>query len=106
MRFLSLNRLYLFMIRKSYLVFLLIGLACIHNSYSANRYWVSSGSSNWNNSNNWAVSSNGAKGATVPTIGDIACFVANNVGNCSIDMTVSVDGFLISGYTGIKNPST
>lgn len=70
--------------------------------FSANRYWVGSSSSNWNNTNNWSASSGGASGASVPGAADLVIFdgAGGLNGNCDVDANVNVLGFQISGYSG------
>ncbi len=88
--------------RKSVLTLLFVAIAFSIPAFSANRYWVSSGASNWNNTGNWSASSGGASGASVPGAGDVAIFDGTGGlnGNCSIDMNVSVSGILMNGYSG------
>ncbi|MBS1490953.1 MAG: T9SS type A sorting domain-containing protein [Bacteroidetes bacterium] len=70
---------------------------------AANRYWISSGAGNWNNTANWSAASGGAGGASVPGAGDVAIFdgAGGKNGNCTFDMAPSVGGMsVITSYTG------
>ncbi|MCC7299067.1 MAG: choice-of-anchor D domain-containing protein [Bacteroidia bacterium] len=69
---------------------------------AANRYWVSSSTSNWNNTSNWSASSGGTSGASVPGAADVAIFdgASGLNGNCNVDANVNVQGFQITGYSG------
>ena len=69
-------------------------------AHAANRYWVASSASNWNNVSNWSTSSGGSGGASVPGSADIAIFSSNRNGNCTLDMAPVVAGITVSGYTG------
>jgi hypothetical protein len=72
----------------------------------ADRYWVGTGSTNWNNINNWAYTSGGAGGAGVPGFGNDVYFDSGN-GNCTIDANVNIKSLSISpGYTGDFNASS
>jgi len=66
------------------------------------RYWVKGISSNWDNTNNWSLSSGGISGASIPDSSKIAVFNNGGNGDCFIDATVSVNGFRIdSDYTSV-----
>jgi len=80
---------------------ILIFLFSYTNSYSANRFWISGGAANWNNTANWSTTSGGASGASVPVNIDIAIFNGAGLGSCTIDAAANVLGFSIAtGYTG------
>ena len=65
-----------------------------------NEYWISSISSNWNNSSNWSLSSGGLSGAPVPGIGSIVIFDGSGGGSCLIDTSVSINSlYITSDYT-------
>ncbi|MGA2958624.1 MAG: hypothetical protein ABSF48_23215, partial [Thermodesulfobacteriota bacterium] len=64
------------------------------------RYWVASSASNWNNTSNWSTTSGGSGGSSVPGSSDDVHFDSSTVANCSIDATVNVNSFTISGYSG------
>lgn len=66
----------------------------------AQRYWVASESSNWNNAANWSATSGGAGGASVPTAGEPVFFNASGNGNCILDLNVVVNGLSTNGYMG------
>ncbi len=77
---------------------LLIG--CI-SAASAQRFWVASTASNWNNTANWSTTSGGPGGASVPSPADVVTFNATRNGNCTIDIPVTIAGITVNGYTGI-----
>ncbi len=89
-------------------VLLLISFLSIYlGSQGASRYWVSSGSSNWNNTANWSATSGGAGGQSVPGSADAVYFNGSGVGNCALDANVSVTTFTIStGYSGTITQNT
>jgi hypothetical protein len=69
-------------------------------SFSANRYWIGL-TGNWNNILNWSNTSGGLPCMAVPGSADVAVFDGNNLFNCTIDVSTSVSGILISNlYTG------
>ena len=82
--------------------FLTIWICCFSAQQlgAANRYWVASSSSNWNNSSNWSTYSGGSGGASVPGSYDVAYFTAARNGNCNINTAVNVRGINIAGYSG------
>jgi len=69
------------------------------NTAAADRYWISSSSSNWNNTANWSTSSGGASGASVPGSSDVVYFDANGTGECTLDMNATVDAVNMSAGT-------
>ena len=71
---------------------------------AANRYWIASAASNWNNVANWSTSSGGAGGASIPGFSDIVYFDANGTGTCTLDVNASVDAVIMSA--GTLNTST
>src|SRR5579871_1641764 len=77
-------------------------LLCVSNTTTAaNRFWIAATSSNWNNSANWATTSGGAGGATVPGTLDAAVFDGNGLGNCTFNINVSVTSINVkAAYTG------
>jgi hypothetical protein len=69
--------------------------------HAANRFWIATTASNWNNPANWSNSSGGAGGASVPGSNDAVTFNLNGRGNCIINVPVSVKSITIAlGYTG------
>ncbi|MFT6801746.1 MAG: hypothetical protein ACJA2N_000929 [Salibacteraceae bacterium] len=81
----------------------LLAIICIFiglQTNAANRYWVSDTTGNWNNNLNWATSNNGTPGASIPSSGDRVYFNSNGTGNCDVDINVSIDGFISTGYAG------
>ena len=89
---------------KLILPFLLLGLSVLmsFNATAANRFWVSSVASNWNNTANWSNVSGGAGGFSVPGAGDNVTFTNARVGNCTINIPVTVLSITVNaGYTGI-----
>ncbi len=86
--------------RISTLMLILIGLAS--NLQAANRFWIATSPSNWNNEANWSVSSGGAGGASVPGSSDRAIFDGLSTGTCSLDMDTEVRGLdLRDDFSGI-----
>ena len=82
------------------LLFLFLSLS-LTSSYAANRYWVASSSSNWNNTSNWSTSSGGSGGASVPSTGDYVYFTVAGQGDCILDTPAAFDGITIySNYSG------
>src|SRR5690606_22535801 len=45
---------------------------------------------NWSNAANWSTVSGGIGGASVPSVSDTAYFDGNGIGNCVLDISVSV----------------
>ena len=72
---------------------------CI-SAASAQRFWVASTASNWNNSANWSTTSGGPGGASVPGPSEVVTFNATRNGNCTIDIPVTIAGITVNGYTG------
>ena len=91
------------MLSKLYRVLLLGAMlfSIANIAHAQNRYWVSSSSSNWNNTANWSTNSAGTGGASVPTTGNVAIFngVGGN-GTCNLDIAPTVAGISMSGYSG------
>ena len=68
---------------------------------AANRFWVAAGASNWNNTANWSNASGGAGGFSVPVAADVVTFDGGGLGNCTIDLPVSITSFATTAaYTG------
>jgi hypothetical protein len=89
---------------RLFLAILLFLLLHTLPSHAASRYWVSVLGGNWNSAN-WASTSGGLPLASVPGAGDDVFFdgggLGLDVGNCTINATVSVASLTISaGYTG------
>ncbi|HRG58857.1 MAG TPA: hypothetical protein PK323_07835, partial [Bacteroidia bacterium] len=85
------------------LILLLFLMQLSIKNYAANRFWIATTASNWNSTANWSTTSGGAGGASIPGNADVAIF--NNLanGDCNINTNVNVQGFTISGYSGIIN---
>ena len=82
-------------------IFRLLLLLCIGEmGIAAPRFWVSSAASNWNNTANWSATSGGVGGVAVPVAADVVTFDGNGLGNCSINVNVSITSISVSGYTG------
>ncbi len=65
-----------------------------------NRYWVTGGDGNWNNTNNWSSTSGGASGASVP-IGEIAHFNASSgAGTSTVSAAQTCGDLDFTGFTG------
>src|ERR1700733_13609222 len=80
---------------------LTILIALSHVAKGSPRFWVSAISSNWNNTANWSATSGGAGGASVPGTNDDVTFDNTNIGNCTINMPISVTSITVAGYSGI-----
>jgi hypothetical protein len=84
--------------------YLLIAIAFytgFSNTLSAqSRFWVAGAAGNWNDTNNWSAASGGAPGASVPGAGNLAVFDANGSGNCILDISPTIAGITVNGYTG------
>lgn len=65
-----------------------------------NRFWIAASPGNWNDPANWSTTSGGAGGASVPGAGNTAIFNANGQGNCTLDISPTVNGITVNGYTG------
>jgi hypothetical protein len=72
----------------------------------ANRYWVASTTSNWNNTSNWSTTSGGSGGASVPGSSDDVIFDSNGSGSCNVDSNVDVLSFNFASYAGTFSAST
>lgn len=82
----------------------LIFLSFSFQSNAANRFWVATApvGGNWSNTANWSNASGGAGGFSVPVAGDAVIFDGGGLGNCTIDMAVSVGTITVNAaYTGI-----
>ena len=66
------------------------------------RYWVGNGmNTEWNLASNWAASSGGVGGASVPLSSNDVTFDGNGLGNCFLDDFVFALSFAVtSGYSG------
>ena len=84
---------------KQLITILTVILTTFSTVFSANFYWVASSSSNWNNAANWSTTSGGAGGAGVPGNADFVYFNSNGLGNCVVDINVTIEGVSINGYT-------
>gem|GEM_PF-2190335 len=67
---------------------------------AANRFWVASGTGNWDDTANWSSTSGGAGGASVPNGGDNAIFNGQGLGHCLLNSSVAVGSLKLDGYTG------
>lgn len=67
----------------------------------ANRYWVTGGTGNWNDTSNWSTSSGGASGASVPGSSDAALLDANSgAGTVTLDISPDIQTLTCTGFTG------
>jgi len=83
------------------LLYLLVFASLSYSSHAANRFWVAAGPSNWNNTANWSNVSGGAGGFSVPVAGDNVSFDGGGLGNCTIDVAVTVATITVNAaYTG------
>jgi hypothetical protein len=86
--------------KKLILVFILLPVSALL-SRAANRYWVATSPSNWNNTANWSTTSGGIPGASVPGPLDIAFFSPGSIQNCLLNINVTIAGIRMQvGYTG------
>lgn len=87
---------------RSYRSLLFIALSLLGLQLrAANRFWISPTPSNWNNTANWATTSGGAGGASVPGAADNVTFDNNGIGNCTIDIAVDINKITVAAsYTG------
>lgn len=90
--------------KKTTFKLILTGLLCIFAKgiLAADRYWIATGTSNWNNTANWSLTSGGIGGASVPGASDIAIYngAAGSNGNCNLDIAPTIAGMTSSGYSG------
>ncbi|HVS96380.1 MAG TPA: T9SS type A sorting domain-containing protein [Puia sp.] len=85
----------------AYRTLLFSTLLTLSQQLHAARFWVAATASNWNNSANWATTSGGAGGASVPGPTDAVNFDGGGLGNCTIDVPVSITKITVSAaYTG------
>ncbi len=85
---------------KHFFTFVFLFYSCLAFSAS-NRYWVAGSTANWNNTANWATTTGGAGGASVPGTADAVIFDGNGLGSCNIDINASVTSInMSSAYTG------
>ena len=76
---------------KRNIFFLAIFILLFSNITSAaDRYWIASTASNWNNTANWSATSGGSGGATVPGVSEIARFDGGGLGDCQFDINIIV----------------
>lgn len=67
----------------------------------ANRYWVTGGTGNWNSTTNWATTSGGASGASVPGSSDAALLDASSgAGTVTLDISPTIQTLTCTGFTG------
>jgi hypothetical protein len=77
-------------------------VACIFAAtpaLAADRYWVPAGSGNFGDTNNWAASSGGASGQSVPTASD-NCFFDGSSGTGTVIVNASARDCLALNQTG------
>jgi hypothetical protein len=67
----------------------------------AARFWVTGGTGNWNDTTNWASTSGGASGASVPGSADTAALDANSgAGTVTLDISPTIQTLTCTGFTG------
>jgi hypothetical protein len=67
----------------------------------ANRFWVTGGTGNWNDTSNWSATSGGASGASVPGSSDAALLDASSgAGTVTLDISPVIQTLNCSGFTG------
>lgn len=87
-----------------FLLIISVNLILASGAMAAQRYWVATTASNWNNTANWSNVSGGAGGFSVPGVGDVANFDGNGPGDCNVDIAVSIARLDVGPYTGPPNP--
>ncbi len=86
---------------KEFKVLALFLLLVATNSPAANRYWIANTAGSWHDPANWATTSGGAGGSSIPNLADIAVFDVNGSGDCIISADMMVDGLhMLSGFAG------
>ena len=66
----------------------------------ADRYWLGTTSTSFNNTANWSTSSGGSGGASIPTDSDTAIYDANSSANCDLDVNRTLNILKVeSGFT-------
>lgn len=77
--------------KKIFLLSLVIFLLFSADAFAGKRWWISTTTSNWNNTGNWSsVSATGASGAAVPGTSDTIYFTSSKTGQCTLDVAASV----------------
>jgi hypothetical protein len=68
----------------------------------ATRYWVSGGTTtNWSDTSNWAATSGGTRGVSVPGSADTVFFnAASGSGTATVDSNVTIQTLTMTGFTG------
>ena len=62
------------------------------STQAADRFWLGSSTSNFNDAANWSATSGGSSGASVPGSSDVAYFDGSSSGNCDLNVNVNVKG--------------
>ena len=89
------------------LFFLILLFLCTSNVYDADRFWVSGGDGNWNNTNNWSTSSGGSSGASVPGTADDAKFDGNSgTGTATLNVAGDILSIDFTGFGGTFDHSS
>jgi hypothetical protein len=67
----------------------------------AARFWVTGGDGNWNSTTNWAATSGGASGESVPGSADTAALDANSgAGTVTLDISPDIQTLTCTDFTG------
>lgn len=67
----------------------------------AARFWVAGGTGLWSSTTNWAATSGGSSGASVPGLGDTATFDASSgAGTATVDSNITIQTLTTTGFTG------
>jgi hypothetical protein len=67
----------------------------------AARFWVTGGTGSWNSTTNWAATSGGASGASVPGSADTATLDASSgAGTVTLDISPDIQTLTCTGFTG------
>ena len=93
--------------KKIILSTLVAVLLCVLNLHAGKRWWISTTTSNWNNTANWSsISATGAGGASVPGSSDTAYFTSSKTGQCNLDANASVKRWEMAASCGTFTQST
>lgn len=78
-----------------------LSLGGTSSTTTATRYWISSSTGNWNSASNWALSSGGTGGASVPNSSTNVIFDSGGNGDCIINAAVDIASLTMNiGHTG------
>ena len=86
---------------KIHILLIFFALLLSVNTYATKRYWRGTGATkNWNTTTNWAATSGGATGSSVPASTDSVYFDSGGDSTCTVNATISIKYLNIaSSYT-------